>query len=95
MLHQFTSLVNCFFLIKLKFVLSIFFSYSKYNNNSKIHVIKLYKVHGHVHRFCWLTWFTGLTSLTFFSFFNYFFQHFSTGLVFDLAIVYFCYHIIK
>jgi hypothetical protein len=31
----------------------------------------------------------------FFFIFNYFFQHFSTGLVFDLAIVYFCYHIIK
>jgi hypothetical protein len=88
-IYKFSEL---FFLIKLEFVLSIFFSYSKNNNNSKIHVIKIYKVHGHVHRFYWLTWFT---SLTFCLFFNYFFQHFSTGLMFDLAIVYFCYHIIK
>ena len=70
-IYKFSEL---FFLIKLEFILSIFFSYSKNNNNSKIHVIKLYKVHGRVHRFCWLIWFTGLTSLTFCSFLIIFFN---------------------
>jgi hypothetical protein len=72
--------------------LFIFFSYCKKNNFREKPLIKLYKFRGHVHIFGWLTWFTELTSLTFF---NYFFQHLNIGLVFDFAIFYFCYHIVK
>jgi hypothetical protein len=61
------GLAKCFFLIELEFVIIYFFSliFKKIVLKKK-HVIKLYKVHGSVHRFGWLTWFAGLESLTLF-----------------------------
>jgi hypothetical protein len=41
--------------------------------SKKRHVIKLYKVHGSVHRFGWLTWFASLESLTLF--FNFIYRY--------------------
>jgi hypothetical protein len=59
------------FLLLLKLTLFLdyfFFSYSKKIVSNKSFVIKLYKVHWHIHSFDWLTWFACLMNLTFFSF---------------------------
>jgi hypothetical protein len=57
-----------FFLIELNFFIVYFFLSHIVKNIvlDKIYVIKLYKIHEHIHRFDSLTWFTSLTSLTFF-----------------------------
>jgi hypothetical protein len=88
------SLSLFFFLLNLTFFSIYFFSYCKKNSFKEKPFIKLYKVHGYVHKFGWLTWFLDLASLTFFKK-NYFNQHLSIELVFDFMIIYFCYHIVK
>ena len=55
-----------FFILNLTFFSIYFFSYCKTNSFKEKPFIKLYKVHGHVHKFGWLTSFLDLASLTFF-----------------------------
>jgi hypothetical protein len=63
------SLVRCFFLIELDFVVIYFFPHIvKKIVSAKIYVIKLHKVYEPIYDFGWLTWFESLTSLTFFYF---------------------------
>jgi hypothetical protein len=64
---EFDFFIIYFFLIQLKKIVS---------ENS--YVIKLYRVHEPIYRFCWLTWFAGLASLTFL---NYFFSSLDIGLI--------------
>jgi len=62
------GLLGCLFIIIIE--LEFFFIYFVYHIvkiivSEKSHVIKLYKIHGHVRRFGRLTWFANLKSLTF------------------------------
>jgi hypothetical protein len=58
--------VVSFFLIEPDFFIVYFFSHIiKKKFQKKSYIIKLYKVHGPIYMFVWLTWFTGLTSLPF------------------------------
>jgi hypothetical protein len=57
----------------------LFFSHTvKKIVSENSYVIKLYRVHEPIYRFCWLTWFAGLASLTFL---NYFFSSLDIGLI--------------
>jgi hypothetical protein len=79
---------DCWGVFYLFIELDFFFYIVKKIVLEKSHVIKLYKIQGHICMFDWLTWFTDLTSLNFL-FFNFLFLTSSIELVFDFTIVYF------